>query len=137
MATPKIGHSTTLVGSTSGTIAKIENLNLGPQARDAVETTALDAATDNNTYIGGMIEPGELTFDQQLSEASAESCNKLTDALEVVGGQIETWTVTFPDGMTYAVSGFVQSISVPVPVKDKVMHSVVIKCTGAVTRVYV
>lgn len=143
-----LGQGTTLAYySTPGTpttgsyIAIGEVIDLsGPSiSRDTIETTVLDQATNHKTFIGGLIDSGEVTFDIQFDPTDTELqfiLDTLDDGATADSTEArDTLRIVFTDGSstTYYMDGVFTGLSINTPKDDIATASVSFKVSGAVT----
>lgn len=128
MAGKKIGYTTTIATSTSGTIASVRGIS-GPGASgDNVDTTTLDSTSRYRTFIGGLVDGGEVTFD--LIYDTEDAGHKLLAQL-LTSQDTKAWTITYPTTFTpQAFNGHVSGLGVETPLDDVITQPVTIKVSG-------
>ena len=128
MSDGAIGHGTTLVGATSGTIGNVMSLSIAGRTRDAIDKSSFDSADKFREYMSGMADEGEITFEMNFDDTTATIAATLNTAYQ--DGDFQAWTVTFPGGATFAASGLITDYSINDPFDDKMTGSVTIKLSG-------
>jgi len=131
-----IGTGTTLVLATSAYTAELLSVDWSGIERPSIPTshmaTAPAGAGDmaNATFIPGDItDPGELSIEVHFNPENEPP----------IDGPAEVATVTWPlfSGDTvaakWACSAFVTSLSIADPLEDKMVLSMVLKCSGNIT----
>jgi predicted secreted protein len=125
------GHSTTLTGSTSGLIGEITKFDVSGRKRDSIDVSSCDSANAFREFIPGMADNGELGIDLVYDGSSGGSAQVLDTAYESKVAQ--TWTITWPDGSTFAASGFITNLGTPGSYDKEVTQTITIKITGQAT----
>jgi hypothetical protein len=128
-----IGHTTTIsYGAVPVSVAQVQDVNLGAVTVDSVEVTNNDSSDSTKEFVPGLIDSGEITFTCLFDPGEVE-----THLTELQSLATTTWTVTLPTGAlggsTWAGSGFITSMSAPVPMGDAVTVDFTVKITGGVT----
>ncbi len=128
MAGKKIGYTTTIASSTSGTIASVRGIS-GPNASgDSVDTTTLDTTGRYRTFIGALVDGGEVTFD--LIYDTEEASHKVL-AQFLSSQDTKSWTITYPSTFTpQTFSGHVSGLGAETPLDDVITQPVTIKVSG-------
>jgi len=128
------GFATTIGGSSNFTgtsvIGEISKISLPELGVTDIDVSSMDSASNFMEFIGGSVDPGvidiELNYDDDVDYA----------LLSAVGDVNETWTITFPDGATWATSGYINKLgggsSGP---NEKITRVASIKCSGVPTQV--
>lgn len=92
-----IGYGTT---TPTVTIGRLMSFNTSGMTRDSIDTSSCDSVEKFRTFIPGMIDAGEISGTIRFAKAElAEVQTALTDTKK-------NWTLTFPDGSTFACQGF-------------------------------
>ena len=125
------GHGTTLAGGTAGTIGNIINLAIAGQTRDPIDKSTMDSINKFREFLAGMADGGEITITANYDGSAAGIANSLNTAYQL--GAAETWTITLSDTSTWASSGFITNLGMPIPFDDKITQDITIKCTGVPT----
>lgn len=127
--TKSIGLTTIIASSTSGTIAQVRGIS-GPSASgDSVDTTTLDVSGRYRTFIGGLVDGGEVTLDLVYDVDNAGHkflAQRLTDQVTKV------YTITYPTTFTatQSFSAFVSGLSAETPLDDLITAQATLKITG-------
>lgn len=132
MAAKAIGFGSVLaVTTTTGetNIAQVRNIS-GPDVDfDDVDTTCMDSSSNYRTFIPGLGNPGQVTFD--LAYSSTVLTHK---RLAFYMGQRSSKTFTFypnsSGGDADAFSAYVKSMGREVPLDDLITCSVTLKLSG-------
>jgi predicted secreted protein len=124
----KIGLTTTIATSTSGTIAQVRGIS-GPGASgDSVDCTTLDNSGRYRAFLGGLVDGGEVTLDLVYDTEDAD--HKLLAQL-LTSQDEKVWTITYPSTFSAQVfSGFVSGLSAETPLDDLITAQCTIKVTG-------
>lgn len=121
--TPDLGHGASITFA-SGFIAKILSIDWGGISRAAIETTVLDTSGGKTFMPGDNYDPGQISVEMQFD----------SDAAPPITGAAETVTLTFPDGETWAASGFLTEFEIGNVTNEGVMTAnATIKLTGSIT----
>ncbi len=125
------GYNTKLAGASSGTIGSITSITLPSRTVAAIKVTDLDATNKWETYIPGMRDAGELSLELNFDGSASGNSDALNTALTAA---VQVWTITFPDGSTFAASGFITSLGGgSANNDDKITETVTLKFTAAPT----
>ena len=133
MALPELGTGATIAFGTSTYSASVEEISWdGAYERSVIETTHLGTTTARTFKPGDLYDPGTLTVTYQFDPDSVSASAPFT-------GAVETVTITFPNSAaaggntTWAASMFVTGVSPNVPLEEKMMMTLTLKATGAIT----
>jgi len=118
-----VGTATTVVFATSAFEAHITGANWSGIKRDPIDTTHFGTTSARTFIPGDLYDAGELQLDLAFDPKETPP----------YGGAVETVTVTFPDGSTWAASGFMTDFGNTVQVEEKMTASATIKFTGPIT----
>lgn len=119
-----IGHGAKLVGSKSGAIGKLTNIDWSGAVADDVESTDFDSPEGWKEFEAGLKDAGEITGDLRYDKTL------MNTVLEAVGSDKETWTLTLKDLNALICWGYVRSLALAVPMGDSVMMPIAIKFSG-------
>lgn len=98
---------------------------------EAVDVTALDAPGGYRTYAQGLKTLGEITLEGYHSK---EQNGQKKLRLLFDSGDLASFTVTFPDGLTVSFQAFVKSYAFSNVEVEGVVHFTAVLClSGAVT----
>jgi len=129
------GFATTLSGSVNFTgtnvISEVQSITLPKLEVNDIDVSSMDSASNYMEFIPGSTNPGVIDLTVNYLEAQ----DKLMSG--IVGGTnvAETWTITLPDGATWASVGYVNGFGAGEAVtNDKVSREISIKCTGLPTH---
>jgi hypothetical protein len=129
------GFKTTLGGTVNfiGTnvIAEISSLTLPKLEVNDIDVTNMDSASNYMEFIPGSTNPGVIDLTVNYTEAQ----DKLMSG--IVGGTnvAEIWTITLPDGATWASNGYVNGFGAgEASNNDKISREFSIKCSGLPTH---
>lgn len=122
-----IGLGTTLHGSVTGDVGMIQKIGIDGQEADEVDITTMNATDRYKKIITGLIDAKGATLDLVYESST------MAQVLDAVGGANEDWTITFPDGATFVVSGFVKKVGTTVPYETKITQSVILRFSGPPT----
>lgn len=127
-----------------GTLAKIDNSGLstiafvrdvsGPNlSLDAIETTTHSSTGGWRTFIGGLIDGGEVTLDLFLDLSQATQGNSSGLLSELTGRTVEGFQVAWPDASTATFDALVTGWNPGAVVDGALTGNVTLKITGPVT----
>jgi len=120
-----IGHGTTLVGSVTGAIGNLTNIDWDGITSEDVENTDFGTSKKIQTFEGGLIDPGTLTADLNFSAALKE-----TILAAVIRNENETWTMTLPSGDASSYNGRLKSLGMAIPMRGLMTMPIAIKFSG-------
>ncbi len=121
----------TLVKRNETTIGELRNITPPPLTRNAIETTSHNEIEES--FVVGIRRKGELTFTIGFvpSGATHGVASGLMKSWQ--DGARDIWKVIFPEGTTWAFSGYVTNIAPAAPVDDGLTADVTIRPTGLMT----
>ena len=127
------GFKTTLGGSSNFTgtnvISEVSTISLPELSVSDIDVSSMDSAQNYMEFIGGSIDPGQMDLEINYTPAQRAL------ALAAVGDVNETWTLTFPDGSTYATDGYINKNGAGTAgTNEKLSSSLGIKCSGIPTH---
>lgn len=120
-----VGHGTTLVGSSTGTIGNVISITIGGRTRDMIDKSTMDSTSMFREYMAGMADEGEFTAEVNFDDGAISVA--LNTAFQAATS--ETWTIDFGT-KTFAITGVISSLGVNDPYDDKITMSITIKATG-------
>lgn len=120
-----VGHGTTLVGSTTGTIGNVISVTVGGRTRDMIDKSTMDSTSMFREFMAGMADEGELTAEVNFDDGAISVA--LNTAFQAATS--ETWTIDFGT-KTWAITGVISGLDVNDPFDDKITMSITIKATG-------
>lgn len=103
MADGIAGNPTTLTGGSTGLIGNIRSITLPNMERVYFDTSSMSSTNDYRTFLGGMIDAGEATFELVFDKADVATLHTAIEAAN------QTWTITFSNGSTWVCPGGVKS----------------------------
>jgi predicted secreted protein len=112
------------------TIASILEISMPEETADTTETTTMDTAGNHRTYMVTLLDGGEvsltLLFDRDDFELFRD---------DYIGRAEQNYEIVLPDSTSTSMEfgGLVTSISVGVPLDDKMVYEVTLKVTGEPT----
>ena len=121
---PQVGTGITVTFA-SGFLAEILNVNDGDMSRQSIEASH-STSTEKEYLPGVLVDQGQLEVEIAFDPKATPPINSAA----------ETVTVTYPDGSTWARSGFMERFRHTVPVQpqeDRMTATATIKFTGALT----
>jgi len=135
------GVSVTLateIASVYTVIAQVRDIAGPNQSTDTIETTSRDNANLYKSYLAGMRDGGEVTFDlvydPDLATHSAASAGGLVKLLQ--DGTLNNFRLSFPDAApatTVTFAGIVTNFAPKAPMNDAFTADVTIKVSGRPT----
>lgn len=122
----ELAVATTTGGSV--TIAQIRSISGPGSDADMVDTTTLDSSTYYRTFIPGLTDPGELSF-ELVYDTTAASHTKLQDYHDRRIGV--NYTLTYPTTTnSQTFFAYVKGLSLEIPLDDLVVQTVTLKISG-------
>ena len=127
-----IGFGATInYGDTDNTISnavgELLDITCPTLETDSVEVSNSSNQTIDKTFLGGLRDGGELTFELLLSDSEYTGLKNL-------GASSKWWEVAAPGGNgDWVFQGFVSSLGAAMPLADRCTCSVSVKVSGAVT----
>ena len=118
-----IATGITIVFGTTGFTANIQDVSGPGLTRESIDVSHQGTVGGMEFLPGDLHDPGELTFDIQFNP----------DTNPPVDQPIETVTITWPSGATWAADGFMTNYEPAAPLDDKMTGSVTVKFSGDVT----
>jgi predicted secreted protein len=125
------GHSTTLAGSSAGTIGEVRKLDVSGRKRDSIDVSSCDSTSSAREFIPGMMDEGEITVEVVYDGSNTGVAYALDGAF--TGKTAETWTITWPDTSSHSGSGFITNLSTATAFESEITQSITIKCSGVWT----
>lgn len=120
-----LGHGTTLVGSTTGTVGNVISITVGGRTRDMIDKSTMDSTDQFREYMAGMADEGEFTAEINFDDGAISTA--INSAFQ--NATSETWTVDFGT-KTFAITGIVSGFDINDPHDDKITMSITIKATS-------
>tara|TARA_Y100000310_G_scaffold281363_1_gene301792 strand:+ start:536 stop:934 length:399 start_codon:yes stop_codon:yes gene_type:complete len=121
-------NGTTL--SVEGSISDVLRIS-GPNVSAAtIDTTSL--ASIHRTFLGGIIDSGEFSFDISYDPMTPTTIENLFDADAASIPDSSTCVITFSDSSTWQFEAFLTGFSPSVEMDDKVTASVSMKVTSTI-----
>ncbi len=116
-------------GTSYTTIAGVRSISRSEATSNDVETTIINDATRFESFIGGLVNPGEVDFELAYDPATATHKSL---ALLLSTQAIATWKIVYSDtGATAETfSGYVKSLGNEVPLRELMTRKVKVKVTG-------
>ena len=113
------------------TIGELRNITPPSLMRNAIETTSQNEVEES--FVVGIRRKGELSFTIGFvpSGATHGAASGLQQSWN--DGSRDIWKVIFPDGTTWAFSGYITNISPAAPLDDGLTADVTIRPTGLMT----
>lgn len=121
------GFGTTVQGASTGPIGMLTKVTIEGAEVAEIDVTTMNALGRWMKFVAGLKDAKEITL-----EIIYEKVN-MGILLAAVGGAVENWTVTFPDGSTYVNSGFIKKVGVASPHNDKITQPVTLRLVGPPT----
>jgi hypothetical protein len=141
--TTTLGQGTTLAyfNSSYVTIGEVLDFSGISPSRDSIETTVLDAASNHRTFVGGLIDSGEISFEVLYNPADTDIAyifGKFGPSATASSTEADqTLKLTFTDTAPtiYYMNGFFTKIDVKIAKDDIVKATIGFKVSGAITTV--
>ena len=128
MSDGNIGHGSTLIGGTTGTVGNVISITVGGRTRHMIDISTMDSTNLFREFKAGMADEGEFTAEINFDDTAGTIATALNTAFQARTS--ETWTVTFPGGKTFAATGVISSYDINDPFDDKITMSITVKLTG-------
>ncbi|MFN9438463.1 MAG: phage tail tube protein [Brevundimonas sp.] len=137
MSTPSIGHGAKFqikAGSPIPAfvdIAEVFDITPPNETVEVVDTTNQQSADARRTFIKGLVDPGEASFEMNFLPGSASedlivaSLNKRT---------ADEFRIVYPNGAQWTFDGLTTGYEPAVPLDDRMTATVTIKVSGSVLR---
>ena len=119
-----LGTGATITFGTSGFTANIENIELPEQVREAVNTSHLGTSGRHTKIPSDLVDSGSMKMTFQFNP----------DTDPPIDQAAETVTITFPEGATWAFSGFMTNYGGSVPLEGKMMGTATVEITGDISQ---
>jgi hypothetical protein len=110
----------TVVKKNNTAIGKVRDVSGPEEEVDDIESTHNDISGTTKTYIPGLTEGGEVSFDVVYESSNASTVRGMI-------GVEDTFTLEYPDGSSWSWSGYVRVLGNEAPMNDLVTQSVTIK----------
>jgi hypothetical protein len=128
------GFATTLGGSVNFTgtnvISEVVSIALPELSMTDIDVSSMASASNYMEFIGGSVDPGQMDLIVNYTPAQRGL------SIAAVGDVNETWTLTFPDGSSYATNGYINKNGAGTAgTNEKITSSIGIKCSGVPTHV--
>ena len=102
---------------------------------DVIETTDYSSASGVKTYVGGLIDAGEVQLESELLPVSTGDYATLR--ADMIARTLISWTCEFSDTgvTTCSFSGLVKKLEPKAPIDGKLSYTLTIKVSGLPTWV--
>jgi predicted secreted protein len=110
------------------TIASVTNIQGPGLSRTTLDVTAHDSPDNHMEFIGGLIDPGEVSIDLNYDPAVHDT---LVADLEDVDPR--NYQVVFPNGATWAIAAIMTGFEPSAPHEDKLTATAGFKVSGKPT----
>jgi len=124
--------------STPTAIGDVVSIDGPSMSADMIDITAMDDATKFRSFMPGLIDGGELSFEIQMNPTNATQ-QYIQDSLAQGGiastGAVEVFSLEWNDGSStsWDFSGYFKSIGPAAPLDGIVTQTVTVQVSGAVT----
>ena len=119
------------------TIAEVMTITGPSFSRDTIDTTSHDTSNGFRTFMGGLVDAGEVSFDIQFDAAATTHIDTSGLLSKLVGSSLPTSTTNFrivyPNSKRWNFAGIVSGFEVTADMGDKMQASVTIKISGKPT----
>ena len=118
-------------------IANINDLSGPGLTLDPIDTTTHDNSSAWRTFVGGLLDAGEISLEIDYVPTAASHGNTSGLVNSLSGRSTASYSMKFPDSATttWTFTALVTSFEPQAPVDDKLTASVTMKLTGAPTLV--
>lgn len=121
------GFGVTLSGASIGAIGNVVDINWPGMSATVIDVTDNDSTNGWREKIAGLKDAGEFTVTVNYTKA------KTTTLVGGIAGSNEVFTITLPDGSTFACSGFISALSGPIPMDEAIQQELTITLSGEPT----
>lgn len=130
-----VGYGSVLIvcsssdGTTENNIAQVRNISGPGVSGNDVDTTTLDSSSNYRTFVGGLLDPGEVTFSIAYDPTNATH-TRLARYLN--DRYTANWKVAAGSsaGTLTAFSGHIKGMSREIPLDDLITCDLTIKVSG-------
>lgn len=115
------------------TVAEVLDITGPGIEREEIDTTSHDVSDGFRTFIAGLADGGEVSFDIQYTPGAATHAETTRGITALaLNGLVVNWRITLPVTPVkhWAFAGFVSGFEAGYPVGDKMNGSVTIKVTN-------
>jgi predicted secreted protein len=111
-------------------VAEVNSITGPGMTRATIDVTSLDSSGGYREFIPGFRDGGEISLNMNFSLDSYDDLK-----LDYESETVQSYSIVLGDtnATTFSFSGYVTSISLAVPLDDKVTSDVTIKISGTVT----
>lgn len=122
-------------GATPGTyvaIANVSNISGPGLSRETIDVSAHDSPNGYRQFVGGLKDPGEITFDVNYKPSAHDMLVADLDDTTATN-----YRITWPDGSTWTFPAIITGFEPSAPIDDKLAASITLKVSGKPTLVTV
>jgi predicted secreted protein len=119
------GFGTTLQGATTGVLGMITRINLSGFEVAQIDVTTMNSPGRWRQFVAGLKDARDMAIDLVYERVN------MTVIMAALGAANESWTIAFPDGSTFVVSGHISRMGTQIPFDDKISQTITIKFNGA------
>lgn len=109
-------------------IANITSLTPSGITRDILDVTAHDSPNGYREFLGGLKDPGEISFDVNYDPSEHDTLVEDFEVLDPIN-----YEISFPDGTVWAMPATITGFEPDAPFDDKLTASITLKVTGKPT----
>lgn len=110
-------------------VAEVFSITPPSYKTDVVDVTSFDSSSSFREFIGGLIDPGEASFDLNFIPGSAS--DTLLQSVVAARAAVSC-RVTYPNGILWTFSAIPTGYTPTVPVGDRMTATVTLKITGSI-----
>ena len=122
MASSGVAAFGTSISPSAGEITNISGPGISV---DEVEITNHNSADDFKEFVAGLIDGGEFSVEGNLTSAIVTGLYA-----DLLARTSKSYTITFPNGMTWTFTGYPKSFETDSPVDGKLGFSATFRVTG-------
>jgi predicted secreted protein len=109
-------------------IASVTNIQGPGLSRNTIDVTAHDSPDNHMEFIGGLIDPGEVSLDINYDPAVHD-----TLVADLEDEDPRNYQVVFPNGATWAIKAIMTGFEPGAPIDDKLAATAAFKVSGKPT----
>ena len=128
---PGVAAHATLIKQGATSVVNVTDISGPSLSRDTIETTSHDTADIGKTYIGGLLDGGEVTMTINFDAGTTDHVANIIE--EMTATAVVSWVIEFASTSTNATSTFdawITGFEPTAPNGDKLSADITLKVTG-------